>query len=58
MDYYLVCSDGLHGYVEEKQILSIVTDESLSVERKTKELVNLALLKGGYDNITVVLIRK
>lgn len=58
MDYYLVCSDGLHGYVSDEEILTIVNDDNSSVEDKVIELKDTALLKGGYDNITVILIEK
>lgn len=58
MDYYLICSDGLHGYVSDNEINEIVTDEKLSVEEKVIELKDLSLLKGGYDNVTVVLVKK
>lgn len=58
MDYYLVCSDGLHGYVSDDEISSIVNDESKTVEEKVIELKDISLLKGGYDNVTVILIKK
>lgn len=57
MDYYLVCSDGLHSYVSDEEIIDIVYKEELSIEEKVDELKNLALLKGGYDNITIVLVK-
>ena len=57
MDFYLVCSDGLHGYVSDDEIVSIVASEK-TIEEKTLELKDLALLKGGYDNITIILIGK
>ncbi len=53
-DYYLVCSDGLHGYVNDEEIINILNKEIL-LKDKCAELINLALNKGGYDNITVVL---
>lgn len=58
MDYYLVCSDGLHGYVDEDEIINIINNENKTIEDKVIELKDIALLKGGYDNITVVLIKK
>lgn len=58
MDYYLVCSDGLYGYVSDEEILELVNNENKTIEEKVLELKDLALLKGGYDNITVVLIKK
>ena len=58
MDHYLVCSDGLHSYVSDAEIAAIVNDSSKNVEEKVIELKDLALLKGGYDNITIILIRR
>lgn len=57
MDYYLVCSDGLHGYVDEDEMKEIILDENKTVAQKTVDLKDLALLKGGYDNVTVVLVK-
>ncbi|MBO7697432.1 MAG: serine/threonine-protein phosphatase [Erysipelotrichaceae bacterium] len=57
MDYYLCCSDGLHGYVSDEEITAIVLDKDKSTAEKTIDLKDLALLKGGYDNITAVLVR-
>lgn len=54
-DYYLVCSDGLHGYVDEDKILEVISEDT-SLKQKCDELLSLSLLAGGYDNITVVLV--
>jgi protein phosphatase len=57
MDYYLCCSDGLHGYVGEEAIAkTILSDQTL--QQKTDALCGLALAAGGYDNITIVLIER
>lgn len=58
MDYYLICSDGLHSYVSNKEIQQIVVDQNRTVQEKTEDLKDLALLKGGYDNITIILVKK
>ena len=58
MEYYLVCSDGLHSYVSDDEITKIVTDPWKTVSQKTIELKDLALLKGGYDNVTIVLVKR
>lgn len=55
LDYYLICSDGLHGYVKNDDINSLM-NSSFSVEGKANKLLELALLQGGYDNITVIVI--
>ena len=33
-------------------------DEKLSVKEKVDELLKMALLSGGYDNITIALIKR
>ena len=58
MKYFLICSDGLHGYVDNDEMLSIILNENISIEERTITLKDIALKKGGYDNITVVLIRR
>ena len=57
MDYLLACSDGLHGYVSDEEIKTIVLDKLKSVAQKAIDLKDLSLLKGGYDNVTAVLAR-
>ena len=58
MDYYLACSDGLHAYVSDEEIAKIVLDKEKTLDDKTTDLKDLSLLKGGYDNVTVVLMEK
>lgn len=52
----LLCSDGLTGMVDNNQILSIVSEPKVSLQRKADLLVERALENGGSDNITVQLI--
>lgn len=53
-DVFLLCSDGLHGYLRGGEVETLVgTDLAGSAER----LVQLALDRGGKDNITAVLVR-
>jgi serine/threonine protein phosphatase PrpC len=51
-DRFLLCSDGLHGYLED--INEMV--ERLRGEREevANRLVDIANQRGGRDNITVV----
>lgn len=56
MEKYLICSDGLHGYVSESEILTIMNDPLLDCQSRTEKLRDLALLKGGYDNITIIVV--
>lgn len=55
-DYFLICSDGLYSMMEEETILKIITDKRSSLETKTKRLVHEALMNGGYDNITLIVV--
>lgn len=54
-EYFLICSDGLHGYVKESDICKIISGDG-SVEKKTYDLMNAALDVGGPDNISIILI--
>ncbi|MBI4773092.1 MAG: serine/threonine-protein phosphatase [Deltaproteobacteria bacterium] len=51
-DLLVLTTDGLHDYVSEDTIRSIL-DSGKSLEDRFRELVNAALDAGGYDNITV-----
>jgi PPM family protein phosphatase len=55
-DQLLLCSDGLHGVIDEK-ILREALDSEKSLPDKCHYLVEAAKDKGGPDNITVVLIQ-
>ena len=57
MDYFLLCSDGLHGYVEDSVIEKVLKDSRLDAKKKQQRLMDLSLLAGGLDNITVLLIK-
>ena len=54
-DILVLCSDGLHGAVDEEDIVSVLST-SRSLENMCEILVQLALDNGGTDNITVILI--
>ena len=55
-DQILLSSDGLHGYVSDDEIRAVIENGSAPQEI-VDQLVNLALQKGGEDNITVQLIQ-
>ena len=55
-DLFLLCSDGLNGPVEDETISSILA-ECDDLDAATERLVDAANDRGGFDNITVVLIR-
>ncbi len=50
---FLLCSDGLHGYLPEDDIPKILGDGGAEAVRR---FVDLANARGGKDNITVVLV--
>ena len=48
----------IYAYVSDEEITKIVIDKNKSVQQKTEDLKDLALLKGGFDNITIVLVKR
>jgi protein phosphatase len=54
-DVFLLCSDGLHGELDDGEIAAILL-ERRSPGATVGRLVDLANEKGGADNITVVLV--
>ncbi|HET7062587.1 MAG TPA: protein phosphatase 2C domain-containing protein [Nitrosospira sp.] len=54
-ELFLLCSDGLHGYVSDREIGAILS-RRIPVQAMADELVDAALEKGGEDNITVQLV--
>jgi len=50
----LLCSDGLHGMVEEQEIINAVNG---SIYNSVEDLIMLANKHGGHDNISVALAR-
>ena len=55
-DVYLLCSDGLSGLVHD-QVIAEVLNSAASLDDAAHELVELANLSGGPDNITALLFR-
>ena len=53
----LICSDGLHGYVSEADILYVLKS-TRSVKDKVDALIQMSLDAGGYDNVSVIVIEK
>ena len=56
-DRLTLCSDGLHGMVDDKTIERVVGGKSLNLKKAAGELIDLANRAGGTDNITVALAR-
>ena len=53
-DIFILCSDGLTNMVEEKQIYEIIKED---IHNAAERLVDEANQAGGYDNITVIIIK-
>ena len=53
-DILIMCSDGLTNMVDQETIYKMA---SKNIEQAPKDLVELANNNGGYDNITVVVIK-
>lgn len=53
-DRFVLCSDGLTGHVKDEEILAVST--GLSATQASHELLELALARGGKDNISVVIV--
>ncbi len=54
-DQFLLCSDGLHGYLKDNDLPEILSSDDLAEAPKT--FVSLANAGGGHDNITAICIR-
>ena len=54
---FLLCSDGLSGMVDERQIERVVSNTKMSLQQKADRLVTMANEAGGLDNITVEMVQ-
>src|SRR5438067_1610420 len=52
-DLFVLCSDGLHGYLSDEELPQLFAQER---DKLTDLLVDLALQRGGKDNVTAVLL--
>jgi protein phosphatase len=55
-DLYMLCSDGLTSMVEDTDLRAILVGD-WPLEELSANLVDAANLRGGHDNVTVVLLR-
>lgn len=53
-DTFLLCSDGLYEYFNEKELSKLMDDDPQSA---CQNMINLANQRGGSDNITVQILR-
>jgi protein phosphatase len=57
-DVFLLCSDGLSNEISDDEILAaLATVPAADCRRATDELVDMALSRGGRDNITAVVVQ-
>ena len=56
-DFFILCSDGVYGTVEEEEILQLIIKETADLQQVCNMLVNLANERGGPDNSTVIILR-
>ena len=54
-DVFILCSDGLTGYVAAEELRQSVIDRP--AQNACDDLIHLALERGGQDNVTVMVIR-
>jgi serine/threonine protein phosphatase PrpC len=56
-DVFIICSDGVHGVVEEEEILNVLVREGSALQKACDALIDLANARGGRDNSTVIILR-
>ncbi len=54
-DYLLLCTDGLYNQVKEAELTTLLT-ENCPLGVQVEKMVDLALRRGGNDNITAILV--
>jgi serine/threonine protein phosphatase PrpC len=54
-DQFLLCSDGLHSYLDDKEIARQLADDNITAI--PDHLVEIANKGGGHDNITALVVR-
>jgi len=54
-DQFLLCSDGLHAYLDDQRIIDLLAREDIT--EVPKGLVDHANASGGHDNITALVVR-
>lgn len=55
-DIYLLCSDGLNKHLKDEEILENIIATDHNIESACRQLVDSSLDRGGYDNISVILV--
>jgi serine/threonine protein phosphatase PrpC len=52
-DRFLLCSDGLHGYLRDQDVAPVM---GLGGDKSVKRFIDLANERGGKDNITAIVV--
>ena len=53
----MMCTDGLTNMIEDTDMLSVLNEPGVSLEKKVESLVDTANKNGGKDNITVIVFQ-
>lgn len=56
-DMVLLSTDGLHGYLSDKEIVTAFTKNKKELDKIADNLIDLALKRGGKDNITFLILK-
>lgn len=56
-DLFLLTTDGIHDFIEEKDFLDVLTLDRLSLDERSQRLVERALELKSNDNCSAVLVR-
>jgi len=56
-DIFLICSDGLHGLVSKEEITNNLTEHADNLKNAARALLDMAMNKGGNDNISIILLK-
>jgi serine/threonine protein phosphatase PrpC len=54
-DWYVLCSDGLCGYVDDRTIAAVIGKSHPDLEAAVQGLIDAANRAGGQDNVTVAI---
>lgn len=53
-EWILLCSDGLYGLVSDEEMAAVVTN--MRAAEASKRLIEIARARGGFDNITALVV--
>ena len=56
-DYFLLCTDGLNGEIDDSEIKSIISANRADLDVMTSKLIGAANRAGGRDNTTVIALK-